>query len=95
MSDGRTIEKLKALKPRFSQMGLKRVRVFGSVARGDERPDSDLDLLLEFDGNPTLFDIMDVQQEIEKNVGRKVDIVTPGALHAALKDRILREARDV
>lgn len=95
MSEHPLIQKLRDMKPRYGQYGIKRMRVFGSVARGDARPDSDIDLLLEFEGNPTLFDIMDAQEEIEKTVGRKVDIVTPGALHAALKDRILREAKDV
>jgi predicted nucleotidyltransferase len=50
--------------------------VFGSFARGDFTPQSDLDLLVEFKKPVSLFDEIDLQQELETSVGRKVDLVT-------------------
>ncbi len=90
-----TLQRLRSLKPRFGELRLKRVRVFGSVARNEAEPDSDIDLLVDFDDGVTLFDVMDAQEALEHELGRKVDIVTPEALHEALKDKILSEARDV
>jgi predicted nucleotidyltransferase len=69
------------------------LRVFGSAARGDAGPESDVDLLVE--AGPKVSDwfpgglLMDLQELL----GRKVDVVTPGALHWYIKDRILNEAR--
>lgn len=95
MSENPLIEKLRQMKPALEKYGVKRLRLFGSVARGDDRPDSDVDLLIDFQDGVTFFEIMDVQESLEKQTGRKIDIVTPGGLHEALKEKILREARDV
>jgi len=52
--------------------------LFGSVARGNGRPDSDVDLLVKFDRNrkTSLFDLVSIQNELEEKIGRKVDLVT-------------------
>lgn len=89
------LDKLRALKPAFKDMGLKRVRVYGSMARGEAGKNSDIDLLIDFEGTPTLFDVMDVQERIARDLNLEVDLATPGALHPALKDKILNEAIDV
>lgn len=52
------------------------VRVFGSIARGDDRPDSDIDLLVDFDEDASLFDLAGLGQELETLLGRSVDIVS-------------------
>jgi predicted nucleotidyltransferase len=71
-----------------------RVRLFGSVARGDDRPDSDIDLLVDFDPDSSLFDLMRMTRELEELLGHPVDVVSAGGL----KDRdrhILNETVDL
>jgi predicted nucleotidyltransferase len=60
--------------------GMSNVRVFGSVARGESGPDSDLDLLVDLEPGRSLFDIIAAKQGIEELIGRRVDVVTAGAL---------------
>ena len=59
------------------------VSVFGSVARGEERPGSDVDFLIEFDSSSSLFDLLHVKDDLEALLGSPVDVVSIGAL----KDR--------
>lgn len=68
------------------------VGVFGSFARGDEGPRSDIDILINFGTTrPTLFDLVHIGDEMEEKLGRKVDLVTPDAIHPALKPYIERD----
>jgi predicted nucleotidyltransferase len=60
-----------------------RVRLFGSAARGEDRPDSDIDLLVDFDQESSLFDLMRMSRELEELLGRTVDVVSAGGLKAA------------
>ncbi|HTO00420.1 MAG TPA: nucleotidyltransferase family protein [Microthrixaceae bacterium] len=65
--------------------------LFGSVARGDDTPQSDIDFLVEFEPGSSLFDLMDLQEALERLLGVSVDVVSAGGL----KDRdehIRREA---
>jgi predicted nucleotidyltransferase len=57
-----------------------RVRLFGSAARGEDRPDSDIDLLVDFDEGSSLFDLMHLSRELEDLLGRSVDVVSAGGL---------------
>jgi predicted nucleotidyltransferase len=71
-----------------------RVRLFGSAARGDDRPDSDIDLLVDFDEDSSLFDLMRMSRELEALLGRAVDVVSAGGLKT--RDRaILAESVDL
>jgi len=70
-----------------------RVRIFGSVSRGEDRPDSDIDLLVDFAPEASLIDLVGLQQDAEDLLGRRVDIVTPDGVSPFLRDRILAEAR--
>lgn len=72
----------------------RRVRLFGSVARGDDRPDSDIDLLVDFETGSSLFDLMHLSAELERLLGRPVDVVSAGGLKAR-DDYLLREAIDL
>ncbi len=56
------------------------VAVFGSVARGEETPASDIDLLVEFESGSSLFDLVRVQDDLAELLGRKVDVMSLGAL---------------
>jgi predicted nucleotidyltransferase len=72
--------------------GARNVRVFGSVARGDARDDSDVDLLVELDPDRSLLDLGGLLMDLQDLLGRKVDLVTEKGLHWYIRDRVLREA---
>ena len=74
---------------------VRRLSLFGSVLRRDFGPDSDVDVLVEFEpgGEPTLFTFEDLREELSRILGgRQVDLVTPAALHPLLRDEILGSA---
>ncbi|MBC7908416.1 MAG: nucleotidyltransferase family protein [Rhodospirillaceae bacterium] len=73
--------------------GATQVRVFGSVVRGEDRPDSDVDLLVLPDDTCGLIELIAFQQEMETLLGRRVDVVSERALHPVIRDRVLSEAR--
>jgi predicted nucleotidyltransferase len=72
-----------------------RVRVFGSVARGETHEKSDVDLLVHFSEGASLFDLMDFQEEAETLLQAHVDVVSDEGLSPYLKDKILRDAVDL
>jgi hypothetical protein len=72
--------------------GARNVRVFGSVARGEARPDSDLDLLVEAGPSTTPWFPGGLVVDLEEALGRRVDVVTVGGLVAGLRERILAES---
>ncbi len=73
--------------------GAANVRVFGSVARGEARPDSDVDLLVEMEASRSLLDHTALWQDLEALLGGKVDVVSDQALHPRMKEQVLAEAR--
>lgn len=75
--------------------GVRRLAVFGSTARGEDRADSDVDILVEFENDPTFRSFMGLKVFLEDALGRKVDLVTSDALKPRLRDVITREAVDV
>ncbi|MDR1671761.1 MAG: nucleotidyltransferase family protein [Alistipes sp.] len=64
---------------RGDEYGIARMALFGSVARGDEKPDSDVDLLVEF-SRPVGIEFIDLGNLLEKILGRRVDIVSRGGI---------------
>ena len=72
--------------------GARRVRVFGSVARGEADAQSDVDFLVELDPGRSLLDLGGLQFELEGLLGRSVDVVTERGLKARIRERVLREA---
>ena len=67
-------------------------RVFGSVARGDDSDDSDMDVLVDPMPGATLLDLGALQIELEETLGLRVDLLSPGDLPVAFRERVLREA---
>ncbi len=77
---------------RASEHGARNVRVFGSAARGDARPSSDLDLLVEMETGRSLMDFVGLWQELEDLLGLRVDLVSEGGISPHLREQILSEA---
>ena len=72
--------------------GAHNVRLFGSVARGEAGPDSDVDFLVEMEPGRSLLDQGALWQDLAELLGRPVDIVEPEGLHWYIRDRVLHEA---
>ena len=72
--------------------GVTRVRVFGSMARGDAGPHNDVDLLVEVGSAPTPWFPGGLVAELEALLGRRVQVVTERGLDGLLRDRVLLEA---
>ncbi|KAB2811939.1 ArsR family transcriptional regulator [Pimelobacter simplex] len=72
--------------------GYRRLAVFGSVARREARPDSDIDLLVEAPAGTSSFDFLGFKQLVEQVLGREVDLVEYGGLTPTLDDDVRREA---
>jgi predicted nucleotidyltransferase len=72
--------------------GARNVRVFGSVARGDDRPGSDIDLLVEVERGRSLLDVIGLEQDLADLLGRRVDLLTDDGLSPYLRQRIISEA---
>ena len=73
--------------------GASRVRVFGSVAKGLDRADSDLDLWVDLAAGTSLLTVVGLQQDISAALGIAVDLCTEPELQPDLKERILAQAR--
>lgn len=75
--------------------GVRRLRLFGSAARGEDAPGSDLDLLVDFAGPHDLLDLAGLKADLEEALACKVDATTPAGLHPRLRAGILQEAVEV
>ena len=93
MTAQHVIDKLRSHKAELQQMGIVSLALFGSTARNEAQAQSDVDLLVEFDRPVGLFHFFTVQHRLEAILGvSKVDLVQRGAVHHALRPRILAEA---
>ena len=72
--------------------GARNLRVFGSTARGDLHPTSDLDLLVDVEAGRSFLDVIALEQDLEQLLGRRVEVLTDGGLSPYLRQRILAEA---
>jgi predicted nucleotidyltransferase len=76
-----------------SRYGARNVRVFGSAARGDAGPESDIDLLVDLEPGRSLLDLGALLMDLQDLLGCPVDVVTEAGLRSRIRERVLREAR--
>jgi predicted nucleotidyltransferase len=81
-----------AIKRLGERFGVRNIRVFGSVARGEATPDSDLDLFVDVDRGHGYFDMAGFALGVEDELGVMTQVATPGGLKLRIRDRVLREA---
>jgi len=79
--------------PVLRRYDVRKAAIFGSFVKGEERKDSDIDILVEFKGEKSLLDLAGLKIELEEILGRKVDVLTYNSLHPLLKDKILQEQK--
>ncbi|MCK5149822.1 nucleotidyltransferase family protein [Candidatus Pacearchaeota archaeon] len=77
------------IKPLLKKEGIKKAGIFGSYAKGEQKKNSDIDILVEMKGS--LLDVVGLEIELKKLLRKKVDLLTYGGIHPLLKERILKE----
>ena len=94
MERERVLKKLSENRKLLKAYGIKDIHLFGSLARGESRPKSDVDLLVEFDQSAHIgmFEFSRLRRELSELLGCEVDLATPDALHRDMKEDILKEA---
>ena len=89
MKRDEAINRLQQHEAELRQLGVERLYLFGSTARGDASEDSDVDLFFDHQkGKIGLFELMDVKERAASILGRKADIMTRNSLHPRLRKRI-------
>ena len=88
------IRKLGTLRPLLRKHGVKRLRIFGSVARDEAAPGSDIDLIVDYVKKPDLLEFIALQQALSEALKTRADLTTPEGLRPELKADILAEAID-
>lgn len=87
------IAKLKAAEPALRARGIRRAAIFGSIARGEQRPDSDIDILVEFEpgAEGSIYDYMNLKEYIAGLFDGPVDVIDCGALKPHLRAPVARD----
>ncbi|HEU0016195.1 MAG TPA: nucleotidyltransferase family protein [Longimicrobium sp.] len=89
-------ERVRSVEPQIRALGVRRLALFGSVVRGDARPDSDIDLLVEFrPGEKSAARFFALYDLLEETLGGRVELVTTEALSPFIGPHILAEAADI
>ncbi len=89
-------ERIAAMEAKIRALGVRRLALFGSVVRGEARPDSDVDVLVQFSQGAKTFDrFLALSELLEASLGRRVELVTTEALSPFMGPHILAEAQDV
>jgi len=88
-------EQIQELEPKILEVlrrhDVLRASLFGSIVRGEMREDSDIDLLVEFQGRKSLLDLVGLKLDLEDTIKRRFDVVTYKSISPLLKDRIMAE----
>lgn len=95
MSTEAVIEALRSHSERLADLGVLSLSVFGSVARGDARPDSDVDFLVDFDGPATFDRYIQLRFFLEDLLNCRIDLLTRQAVRAELRSAIEEDSRRV
>jgi predicted nucleotidyltransferase len=96
MDRDEAITRLKQHETELKQLGIEHLYLFGSTARGEARPDSDVDLFFDHPkGSIGLYELIDVKETATRILGRKADIMTRRSLHRVLRERIEASALQV
>ena len=77
--------------PILRKAGVRRAALFGSIARSQDRGDSDIDILVELNNESSLLDFVDLKYKLEEGLNRKVDIVEYGAIKKSIREKVLTE----
>jgi uncharacterized protein len=72
---------------------ISRLRLFGSAARGEDRPDSDVDLIVEFEAPVGYFELIRAEEDLSTFFGRRVDLLTEPAISPYIREEVLKTAR--
>ncbi len=88
------LKKISENRKLLKEYGIKDIRLFGSLARGESQAESDVDLLVEFDPSAHIgmFEFSRLRHELSELLGCEVDLATPDSLHRDMKEDILKEA---
>ena len=91
MERERVLQILRQNRVEIKSYGVKNLALFGSVARGESRPGSDVDLLVEFDRPVGLFGLIALQQRLEELLGCQVDLGTPDSLKSRIRSQVMED----
>ena len=78
-----------------AKAGAQNVRVFGSAAPGNDSEESDVDLLVDWNPQTSLFDVGGLITDLQELLGKRVDVISPEQLHARFRSRVLAQARQL
>lgn len=81
----------KQILPILKNQGVTKAAIFGSFAIGEEKANSDIDIVVRFKAAPSLFDLSRLKLKLEDKTGRPVDVITYNGVHPRLKNIILKE----
>ncbi len=77
--------------PALKEAGVFRSFIFGSYAKKQQKESSDIDLIVEFNGQKSLLDLIALKLELEKKTGIEIDVLTPNSIHPKIKNLIQKE----
>lgn len=88
------LARIRSVRAELDRLGVRSVKLFGSAARDEMGPESDVDVLVEFRGTPRFHPFMATLELLEQTLGRRIDLLTPGALDRRLAERITGDLID-
>lgn len=91
MSRDELVKLIQAHRAQLDELGVASLALFGSAARGETREDSDVDVLVQFEGSATFDRFMDLKLLLEDIIGRRVDLVTEAALRHEIRVRVQQD----